>query len=382
MARILIVDDEKSIRVTLQEFLRDAGHEVETAEDAVVAALEQLPVKSFDVVVSDIVMPRITGLELLHAVHKESPRIQVIMITGQPAVESAAAAVRAGAFDYLIKPITKEMILRCVGNAVKLKETEDERERLAEANRRYQEELERQNQQLKTTNNHLRELETFRDNLVHMIVHDLRSPIAAMMGYQDLLRTKLAGKLSEAEVRYFDSIRQNTERLISMIASLVDANRLEAGELPLKRQDHDLAGLARTVMESIRPLAEERYLNVELQLEPAVARIDSEIVQRVMAALVANAIKASSDNGRIRIAVNRCQSLARVAVIDEGPGIRAEYHGKVFDKFGMVERGARQYTSGMGLVFSKLAIEAHGGQIGVDNNVGKGCTFWFTLPSV
>ena len=94
MARILIVDDEKSIRLTLQEFLRDAGYEVETAEDATVAALQRLPSKDFDVVVSDIVMPRITGVELLQAIHKESPRIQVIMITGQPAVETAAAAVR------------------------------------------------------------------------------------------------------------------------------------------------------------------------------------------------------------------------------------------------------------------------------------------------
>jgi two-component system, sensor histidine kinase and response regulator len=381
MARILIVDDEKSIRVTLREFLQDAGYDVETAEDATVAAVQQLPSENFDVVVSDIVMPGITGVELLQAIHKESPHLQVIMIAGQPTVETAAAAVRAGAFDYLIKPISKETILRCVGNAVRLKQAQDERERLEAINRRNQENLEQQNRQLQAANQHLRDLETFRDNLVHMIVHDLRSPIAAMLGYLDLLRTKLGGRLQDAEKRYFDNVRENTGRLISMIASLVDANRLEAGELPLKREPHDLAGLAQTVVESMRAMADDRTLRVDLLLEPVMVHVDKEIVERVLATLLGNAIKASFDKGRIRVMVSRLPSMARVAVTDEGPGIRAEYHGKIFDKFGVVERGARQYTSGMGLVFSKLAVEAHGGRIGVESEVGKGCTFWFTLPT-
>ena len=382
MARILVVDDEKSIRLTLQEFLRDAGYEVETAEDATVAALQRLPSKDFDVVVSDIVMPRITGVELLQAIHKESPRIQVIMITGQPAVETAAAAVRAGAFDYLVKPISKETILRCVGNAVRLKASEDERARLTEANRSYQENLEQQNQQLQASYTHLRDLEIFRDNLVHMIAHDLRSPIAAMMGYLDLLKTKTSGKLTSTEARYFDSIRQNTERLVGMIASLVDASRLEAGELPLNRQAYDLAVLTRAVMESIGSLVEERFQSVELQLEPVVANADKEIIQRVLTTLVGNAIKASPDNGRICVTVSRHLAMARVAVTDAGSGIRPESRGKIFEKYGVVEQNLRQYTVGMGLVFSKLAIEAHGGQIGVDSEVGKGSTFWFTLPAV
>ncbi len=235
---------------------------------------------------------------------------------------------------------------------------------------------------MKTNYNHLRELETFRDNLVHMIVHDMRSPIATMLGYQDLLQTKLTGKLGGAEAQYFASIRQNTERLLGMIASLVDANRLEAGELPLKREAHDLSALARVALESTRHLADERSVRVELKSEPVMAGVDKEIIQRVLTTMVGNAIKASYEKGRVCVAVERDPSQARVTVTDEGPGIRAECQGNLFDKFGVVERGARQYTSGMGLVFSKLAIEAHGGQIGVESEVGQGCMFWFTLPAV
>ena len=136
MSRVLIVDDEKSIRVTLCEFLRNDGYEAEMAEDAS-AALGLLGREAFDVVVSDIVLPGMTGIELLKAVRQTAPRVLVILMTGEPTVNTAAEAVRAGAFDYLCKPITKEAILRVVRNAAKLKAVEDEREQLAQINLEY-----------------------------------------------------------------------------------------------------------------------------------------------------------------------------------------------------------------------------------------------------
>lgn len=142
MSRVLIVDDERGIRFTLGEFLRNAGYDVETADDAA-AALRILGERPFDVVVTDIVMPRTTGLELLHAVRETAPRVQVIIMTGEPTAETAAQAVRDGAFDYLFKPITKDAVLRTVANAAKIKAIDDERERLDAANREYREGLER-----------------------------------------------------------------------------------------------------------------------------------------------------------------------------------------------------------------------------------------------
>lgn len=142
MSRILIVDDERSIRFTLGEFLRKAGYEVETAEDAA-SALRILGERPFDVVITDIIMPRITGMELLYAIREAAPRVQVIIMTGEPTAETAAQAVRDGAFDYLFKPITKDAVLRTVANAAKIKALDDERERLAAANLEYQKGLER-----------------------------------------------------------------------------------------------------------------------------------------------------------------------------------------------------------------------------------------------
>lgn len=141
VTRVLIVDDEKSIRATLTAFLKEAGDEVHAAEDAdeAQALLRQ---HAFDVVVSDIILPRVSGVELLHLIRQQAPEAQVIMMTGEPTVETAVEAIRAGANDYLTKPIGKQAILHAVQRAAQIKRLLDERRRLVEANQRYQQQLE------------------------------------------------------------------------------------------------------------------------------------------------------------------------------------------------------------------------------------------------
>ncbi|MFA6560699.1 MAG: hybrid sensor histidine kinase/response regulator [Verrucomicrobiia bacterium] len=379
MTRVLVVDDERSIRLTLQEFLQEAGYGVEVAEDAK-AAQQLLKSGEFDVVVSDIVLPRISGVDLLQTIRKESPRVQVIMMTGQPAVETAAAAVRAGAFDYLFKPVSKDAILRCVGNAAKFKVVEDERIRLAEANRRYQEDLERQHQQLRDNYARLRELETLRDNLTHMIIHDLRAPISIALGYLDLVKERAASKLGSEEMGHLDTILINICRLNDMIGSLLDISRLETGNMPLNRHACDVMALSKSVVQSFDSLVEERHLSFESASGAIMASCDEEITRRVLGNLLQNALKFTPKDGSIRVVVSRKDDMVRLEVSDTGPGIAPEYHGRIFEKFGYMAKPVHQYSSGLGLTFCKLAVEAQGGQIGIASVVGKGSTFWFTLP--
>ncbi|MBT7790879.1 MAG: PAS domain S-box protein, partial [Calditrichaeota bacterium] len=142
MPRILIVDDEESIRITIKEFLTDEGHEVQIAEDAI-TALELLKKTDFDVIVTDIILPRMSGVKLLKAIRDISKHVQVIMITGEPTIDTASDALRLGAFDYLAKPVTKEAIVRTVNNAAATKTLVDEKLRLEEDNLNYQKNLEK-----------------------------------------------------------------------------------------------------------------------------------------------------------------------------------------------------------------------------------------------
>lgn len=141
MHRILIVDDEKSIRLTLREFLLKEGYSVETAAD-VLGARELLEKNAFDIVITDIVMPRISGIEMVEELRQRSDTMQLIVMTGEPTVDTAVKAVRCGANDYLIKPIRKDTLLKAVRQAAEMKTLLDEKKRLENENLLYQKSLE------------------------------------------------------------------------------------------------------------------------------------------------------------------------------------------------------------------------------------------------
>ena len=141
MAKILLVDDEESIRITIGEMIVEEGHEVFTAKN-VTEAFKLLDEQNFDVIVTDIVMPKITGLELLRKIHETSPDIPIVIMTGEPEVRSASEAVRGGAFDYLSKPISRDAITKVIRNATERKMLNDEKKRLEKENRNYKEHLE------------------------------------------------------------------------------------------------------------------------------------------------------------------------------------------------------------------------------------------------
>lgn len=129
MRKILVVDDEKSLRVTLCEFLKREGYEADSASDAVIAC-SMIEEKSYDVVITDIVMPRISGIDLLTAIRKTSQTLQVIIMTGEPSVDTAIRAVQNGANDYLKKPISKDVLIKTVNNAMNIKSLNDEKAQL------------------------------------------------------------------------------------------------------------------------------------------------------------------------------------------------------------------------------------------------------------
>jgi response regulator RpfG family c-di-GMP phosphodiesterase len=140
-SKVLVVDDERSIRLTVRAILQDQGYEVEIAEDGT-EAQALLSNGVWDVVVTDIVLPRVSGVELLKTIRAAAPDVQVIMMTGEPTVETATEAVRAGACDYLTKPVGRSAILRAVATAVQMKKIVDEKRRLQKENHNYQETLE------------------------------------------------------------------------------------------------------------------------------------------------------------------------------------------------------------------------------------------------
>lgn len=227
------------------------------------------------------------------------------------------------------------------------------------------------------------ELEELRDSLVHMIVHDLRTPLTSIMGA--LMTIVNTGYEPELTHEFVPMALSSSQTLLEMINTLLDVNKLESGQMQLELAEVDFNAIAELALSQVKALAKERSQSLTLALveecpRPLVA--DAEKLRRVLINLLGNAMKFTQVGGSIRI-TSRCEDDGFVfSVVDNGPGIPEQDRERIFEKFGQasVRSEGHKYSTGLGLTFCKLVAEAHGGRIWVDSTVGKGSAFSVWLP--
>src|SRR5947209_8264099 len=221
-----------------------------------------------------------------------------------------------------------------------------------------------------------------RDDLTHMIIHDLRAPLGLVTGYVDILEQTASDKLDPDEAECVTGAKRGADDMRDMITTLLDVGRLEAGEMPLRLQDHDLAEIARQAADRFTPVLRGRALRCEMPPEPVAVSCDADVIRRILENLISNALKFTKSDGTIRINVERTGADVAISVSDNGEGIPRDQHEYIFEKFGQTNSGRQhRHSTGLGLAFCRLAVEAHQGKIGVQSEPGKGSTFWFTLPT-
>jgi Osmosensitive K+ channel histidine kinase len=221
-----------------------------------------------------------------------------------------------------------------------------------------------------------------RDDLTHMIVHDLRSPLTVVTGYVDVLEHLASDKLSRDEAECVTGAKRGADDMSDMISTLLDVGRLEAGKMPLQFQDHDVAQIARDAANRFTPVLRARTLRCEVAPTPVLVSCDANVIRRILENLISNALKFTKSDGIIRINVRRNGGNAIISVIDDGEGIPPDEQEHIFEKFGQTRSGGkRRHSTGLGLAFCRLAVEAHQGKIGVESEPGKGSIFYFTLPT-
>jgi two-component system, sensor histidine kinase and response regulator len=359
-ASVLVVDDTVDNLRLLAGVLGQMGHVVRPVTSglqALVAARHSAP----DLILLDVSMPEMDGYEVCARL-KADPQLKdipVIFLTALSDIADKVKAFEVGGVDYITKPFHLEEVQARV------------RTHLA---------LRRANVQLSLSYSQLQRLEQLREDLVHMVVHDMRTPLTVLAGHLEFLNSG-GETLSPEGAADLQAAMQGARVVARMANDLLDVSRLEEGKLMLKLAEHDLGGLAEKVRSSLRGF--ERGRTIELQVESgAVAACDSGLVERVLENLVNNAIKHTPSGSAITISVaSRAQRL-RVTVSDQGPGVPVEARQKIFEKFGVVSARThdRYHSAGIGLAFCKLAVEAHGGAIGVESREPQGSTFWFELP--
>ena len=220
-----------------------------------------------------------------------------------------------------------------------------------------------------------------RDDLTHMIVHGLRSPLTTVTGYVDALQQMASDKLNPEEAKCVAEAKRGAVDLRDMITTLLDLSRLEAGGMPLRWQDHNLAEIAREAANRFTPVLQGRTLRCEVPPEPVSISCDGDVIRRIVENLISNALKFTKATGTIRVRVQYNAMAATISISDDGEGIPRDQHERVFEKFGQTDSGGKhRHSTGIGLAFCRLAVEAHHGKIGLESEPGKGSTFWFTLP--
>lgn len=227
----------------------------------------------------------------------------------------------------------------------------------------------------------LRELELHRDSLVHMVCHDMKAPIQVLILQLDLLKDMVIEKLDNDEMESVDTLLVYTRQLEIMVNSMLDVSKLECGKLPLQPQTGDLLGMAREAISFVKLIGRDKHFSINAPDNPREFGFDCDIVHRILVNLLFNAVKCSPPDSRISVVISYEEDGVRVDVMDQGHGIAPDMMERIWDKFEQADdRQMRSGTTGLGLTFCKLAIEAHSGSIGVSSVVDEGSTFWFTLP--
>jgi signal transduction histidine kinase/HAMP domain-containing protein len=226
-----------------------------------------------------------------------------------------------------------------------------------------------------------------KDQFLSNISHELRTPLNSIIGFTDLLLTQDLGPLSEQQRDFLETVARNGRNLLQLINELLDLQRIAAGRMDLRAEPVDLASLLSEATQGVQAQAHQRRHALVLEPPAADLRVlaDRGRVRQVLLNLLSNAIKFTPDGGRITVqaaAANGGESV-RVAVADTGIGIAPEDQAKLFQEFVQLDASAsRKYEgTGLGLALSRRLIELQGGTIGVDSELDKGSTFWFTLPA-
>jgi len=359
---ILVVDDTVENLRLVAGMLANRGFDVRPVTSGA-EALQAIAHDPPELVLLDVSMPGMSGLEVCAALkqHSEWRDIPVIFLTALAEVADKVNGFEAGGADYITKPFQLEEVVARVSHQLALREAQ---------------------RQLIKSFERLQALETLRDDLVHMIVHDMRSPLTALIMSLEYAKTQLKDQLHET----LDDAVGSARGIAAMCNALLDVSRLEEGRMPLDKAACDLcevAAQARTAMASI----DARRVIQLVAPQPVIASCDAQLVRRVLENLIGNGIKHTPAGGQLRIEVSVEEGGgARISVQDEGPGVPLESRLKIFEKFGTVATRSEHsdqlyHSAGLGLAFCKLAVEAHGGRIGVDAATPRGSIFWLELPA-
>lgn len=376
-ATVLVVDDEPLNRSLLRQRLEPEGHRVLEANDGEAALRSLAEHGEVDLVLLDVRMPGLDGLEVCRRIRARSAEgfLPVLLLTALGGQEDRHEGLQAGADDFLTKPVDGRELLLRVRALLRLRQ-QDRTIRAQVAHAREQEAVIRQ--QLEE----LRHLSALKDDLFALVVHDLRNPLTGLAGYLDLLREDLQRGRGERAPGLAQRAHEATSRLRSLLEELLEVQRLERGELTLQRRPVAVGELVEEAARSLEGAVAARELSLQVVTDGRLeATLDPGLVRRALENLLGNAVRFSPLGSVVTLSARAEGGWLTLRVEDQGPGVAAGLKGSLFRKFGAVDAGAVRRGFGLGLHLVRLVAETHGGRAFVEDAPGgRGAVFGLTLP--
>jgi signal transduction histidine kinase len=228
------------------------------------------------------------------------------------------------------------------------------------------------------------EIQKLKQDFASMIVHDLRSPMTVIKGFTDLMATRHLGQITDKQALALTTMQKSVDMQLSLINDYLDLSRLEAGRMDINLKPLDLNQVITSAVRLVDVLAELENLKLTVEMDPALPFVlgDEAKFEQVLVNLLTNAIKFTDEGGSITISAAAEGDMMQVSISDTGIGISNDDMPLLFDKYRQIKTGktSEQKGTGLGLVIAKLIVEAHGGKIWANSEVGKGSTFNFTVP--
>ena len=368
--RILCMDDEQGILDLLTFELTSHGYQVVTAHDGE-EGIEKFKEGKFNIVISDIKMPKLSGLDVLPVLKNIDPNVEIIMTTGFGTIDMAVESIKNGAYDFISKPYNLDELYSRIEKA-----------------------LERQ--KLSSEIVSLKELHRLKSEFLANTSHELRTPMNAIIGYTSLLLDGIYGALTEKQQSVLKRIATNSNNLLHLINNILDISKLTAGKITLYVEEFQLSEALSEVVDAMESLAKEK--NIFLKLNEVTDKIvmtgDRTRLKQIIINLIGNSIK-FTNNGGVTVNVE-CKQLIEapppnnkadmsqicISVTDTGIGIKPENQETIFEEFRQGDASTtREYGgTGLGLTIVKKLVELMGGFVSVASEPGKGSVFSVTLP--
>ncbi len=357
---ILIVDDEESLRLTLRLRLAAQGFNILLAEDGEVA-LEQLKNSSVDLVLLDINMPKMDGIETLGQIADLYPNVEVVMLTGFADFSTAIECLKKGAKDYLVKPIEVTELITRVRSILRAHSSE-------------------------------KALKDVQLKFMSAFLHDMLNPLKTVGSTVEQVRDGAAGKLTEDQNILLGYVGELSERLVKRVKNLIDLSMFEEGKIILDRHPLDVEMFINTVCLRYEIIAKSKKIKFQKSIEKKLPlmQCDFDRIDTVLNTLLDNALKYSNEGGEVVISAGKKMYKKEgkdkegivISVNDNGKGMAKEQIDHIFDIYKEVQskQGTELNLPSFSLAIAKHIVEAHEGLISVQSEPGKGTTFSFLLP--